>query len=133
MNTSNSATHSIRFSDTVYGASKGSYIDRCVKISIRIASTVVALKEQAGSYTNMLTYITGLTRVSRINNLDRNAVKQSLVLHKGAELSKRPSSKFGSKGFVSSFRPKPNCSQVTGSNTFTALFSGKDNSFCNRM
>src|SRR5690606_31494427 len=27
----------------------------------------------------------------------------------------------------------PNCSQVTGSNTFTALFSGKDNRFSNRM
>src|SRR5690606_2281804 len=73
------------------------------------------------------------TRVSRINNYHWDARKQSLVLQKGAELSKRPSSKFGSKGFVSSFRPKPNFSQVTGSNTFTTLFSGKDNRFSNRM
>src|SRR5690606_27488824 len=133
MNMSNSATHSIRFFDTVYGASKGSYIDRCVKISIHIVSTVVALKVLAGSFTNMFTHIAGLTRVSRINNYHRDARKQSLVLQKGAELSKRPSSKFGSKGFVSSFRPKPNFSQIFNSNTFTALFSGKDNRFSNRM
>src|SRR5690606_4137617 len=56
-----------------------------------------------------------------------------LVFQKQAKLSKRPSPKFGSKGFVSSFRPKPNFSQVTGSNTFTTLFSGKDNRFSNSM
>src|SRR5690606_6790457 len=133
MNMSNSATHSIRFSDAVYGASKGSYIDRCVKISIHMASTVVALKVLAGSFTKMFTYIAGLTRVSRINNLNRDARKQSLVLQKQAELSKRPSSKFDSEGFVSSFRPKPNFSQVLDSNTFTTLFSGKDNRFSNSM
>src|SRR5690606_28746408 len=133
MNMSNSATHSIRFSDTVYGASKGSYIDRCVNISIHTASTVVALKVLFRSFTKMFTYIASLTRVSRINNYNRDARKQSLVLQKGAELSKRPSPKFGSKGFVSSFRPKPNFSQVTGSNTFITLFSGKDNRFCNSM
>src|SRR5690606_10227781 len=49
------------------------------------------------------------------------------------KLSKRPSSKFGSEGFVSSFRTKPNFSQVTGSNTFTTLFSSKDNRFSNSM
>src|SRR5690606_27228074 len=59
--------------------------------------------------------------------------KQSLVLQKQAKLSKRPSSKFGSKGFVSSFRPKPNFSQVLDCNTFTALFSGKNNRFSNSM
>src|SRR5690606_33043231 len=128
-----SATHSIRFTGVVYGASKGSYSDRCVYISIHMASAVVALKVLAGSFTKMFTYIASLTRVSRINYYHSNARKQSLVLQKGAELSKRPSSKFGSKGFVSSFRPKPNFSQVTGSNTFTALFSGKDNRFSNRM
>src|SRR5690606_8114983 len=133
MNMSNSATHSIRFTGAVYGASKGSYIDRYVKISIHIASTVVALKVLVSSFTKMFTYIAGLTRVSRANNYNRDARKQSLVLQKQAKLSKRPSSKFGSKGFVSSFRPKPNFSQVTGSNTFTALFSGRDNRFSNRM
>src|SRR5690606_20470563 len=61
------------------------------------------------------------------------AVKQSLVLQKQAKLSKRPSPKFGSKGFVSWFRPKPNFSQVLDSNTFTAVFSDKDNRFSNRM
>src|SRR5690606_10340484 len=133
MNMSNSATHSIRFTGTVYGASKGSYIDRCVKISIHIASTVVALKVLAGSFTKMFTYIASLTRVSRINNYNRDARKQSLVFHKGAKLSKRPSSKFCSKGVVSSFRSKPNFGQGLDSNTFTALFSGKDNRFSNRM
>src|SRR5690606_31744017 len=133
MNMSNSATHSIRFTGVVYGASKGSYIDRCVYISIHIASTVVALKVLAGSFTNMFTHIAGLTRVSRINNYHRDARKQSLVLQKQAKLSKRPSSKFGSKGFVSFFRSKPNFSQIFNSNTFTTLFSGKDNRFSNRM
>src|SRR5690606_33002066 len=133
MNMSNSATHSIRFSGAVYGASKGSYSERYVNISIHMASTVVALKVLAGSFTKMFTYIAGLTRVSRVNSYNRDAIKQSLVLQKQAELSKRPSSKFGSKGFVSSFRSKPNFSQVLDSNTFTAVFSGKDNSFCNRM
>src|SRR5690606_9443644 len=133
MNMSNSATHSIRFSDTVYGASKGSYSDRCVYISIHMASTVAALKVLVSSFTNMFTYITGLTGVSRINNYNRDAVKQSLVFQKEAKLSKRPSSEFSSKGFVSSFRCKPNFSQVLDSNTFTAFFSSKDNSFCNCM
>src|SRR5690606_31902422 len=133
MNMSNSTTHSIRFFDAVYGASKGSYIDRCVNISIHMASTVAALKVFGSSFTNMFTHIAGLTSVSRINSYNRDAIKQSLVLHKQAKLSKRPSSKFGSKGFVSSFRCKPNFSQVLDSNTFTALFSDKDNSFCNRM
>src|SRR5690606_38037849 len=40
---------------------------------------------------------------------------------------------FGSKGFVSSFRPKPNFSQIFNSNTFTALFSRKNNRFSNSM
>src|SRR5690606_14417299 len=133
MNMSNSATHSIRFTGVVYGASKGSYSDRCVYISIHIASTVVALKVLAGSFTNMFTYIAGLTRVSRVNHYNRDAVKQSLVFQKEAKLSKKPSSEFGSKGFVSSFRPKPNFSQVIDSNTFTTLFSRKDNSFYNSM
>src|SRR5690606_9005114 len=100
---------------------------------IHMASTVVALKVLASSFTNMFTHITGLTRVSRVNHYNRNAVKQSLVLQKQAKLSKRPSSKFGSKGFVSSFRSKPDFSQVLDSNTFTTFFSDKDNSFCNRM
>src|SRR5690606_19663551 len=130
---SDNATHSIRFSGAVYGASKGSYIDRCVNISIHMASTVVALKVLISSFTNMFTYITGLTRVSRVNHYNRDAVKQSLVLQKQAKLSKRPSSEFGSKGFVSWFRPKPNFSQVLDSNTFTAFFSDTDNSFCNCM
>ena len=78
---SDSATHNIRFSDAVYGPSTGSYSDRCVCISIHI---------------------------SRVNSLGRNTIKQSLVLHKQAKLSKRPSRKFGSKGYVSSFRSKPN-------------------------
>src|SRR5690606_31580612 len=133
MNMSNSATHSIRFSDTVYGASKGSYSDRCVYISIHMASTVVALKVLGSSFTNMFTHITGLTGVSWVNHYNRDAIKQSLVLQKQAKLSKRPSPEFSSKGFVSSFRSKPNFSQVTGSNTFTTFFSRKDNSFCNRM
>src|SRR5690606_546803 len=133
MNMSNSATHSIRFSDTVYGASKGSYSDRCVYISIHMASTVVALKVLGSSFTNMFTHITGLTGVSWVNHYNRDAVKQSLVLQKQAKLSKRPSPEFSSKGFVSSFRSKPNFSQVLDSNTFTALYSDKDNRFCNCM
>src|SRR5690606_21757834 len=133
MNMSNSATHIIRFSDTVYGASKGSYIDRCVHISIHMACTVLALKVLVSSFTNMFTYIAGLTRVSRVYSYNRDAHKRSLVLQKGAKLSKRPSSKFGSKGFVSFFRSKPNVSQILDSNTFTCLFSRKDNRFCNRM
>src|SRR5690606_24583193 len=104
MNMSNSATHSIRFTDAVYGASKGSYIDRCVKISIHMASTVVALIVLAGSFTIMFTHIAGLTRVSRINNYAWDARKQSLLLQILAMLSKSPSSKFGSKGFVTFFR-----------------------------
>src|SRR5690606_6813290 len=130
MNMSNSTTHNIRFSGAVYGASKGSYSERCVSISIHMASSVVALKVLVSSFTYMFTYIAGLTRVSRVNHYNREAIKQSLVLQKQAKLSKRPSPKFGSKGFVSSFRCKPNFSQVTGSNTFTTLFSDKDNSFC---
>src|SRR5699024_11118372 len=66
-------------------------------------------------------------------NHHRDAIKQSLILQKGAKLSKRPPSKFGSKGFVSSFRVKPNFSQVLYSNTLTTLFRVKDNSFCNSM
>ena len=128
---SNSATHSIRFSGAVYGASKGSYSERCVNISIHMTSTVVALKVLTGLFTNMFTHIAGLTGVSRVNHYNRDAIKQSLVLQKQAKLSKRPSPEFGSKGFVSFFRSKPNFSQVTGSNTFTTLFSDKDNSFCN--
>lgn len=61
MNMSDSATHSIRFTGAVYGASKCSYSDRCVNISIHMASTVVALKELAGSFTKMFTCIAGLT------------------------------------------------------------------------
>src|SRR5690606_26121508 len=133
MNMSNSATHIIRFSDTVYGASKGSYIDRCVHISIHMASTVLALKVLVSSFTNIFTYITDLTSVSRINNYYRDAHKQSFVLQKGAKLSKRPSSKFGSKFFVSFLRSKPNVSQILDSYTHTCLFSRKDNRFCNRM
>src|SRR5690606_21359510 len=34
---------------------------------------------------------------------------------------------------VSSFRPQPNISQILDSNTFTTLFSSKDDSFCNSM
>src|SRR5690606_30043487 len=64
---SNSATHSIRFSGAVYDASKDSYIERFVSISIDMASTVVALKVLNGSFTTMFTYIAGLTGVSRIN------------------------------------------------------------------
>src|SRR5690606_37498963 len=127
------STHSIRFTGVVYGASKCSYSDRCVSISIHMASAVVALKVLAGSFTKMFTYIASLTRVSRINNYYWDAIKQSLVLQKQAKLPKRPSPKFGSKGFVSWFRPKPNFSQVLDSNTFTALFSDKDNRFSNRM
>src|SRR5690606_7452537 len=130
---SNSARHSIRFFNAVYGASKGSYIDRCVSISIHMVTTVVALKVLVGSFTNMFTYIAGLTRVPRINNHDRDTIKQSLILQKQTKLSKRPPSKFGSKLFVSSFRPQPNISQILDSNTFTTLFSSKDNSFCNSM
>src|SRR5690606_3557250 len=104
MNMSNSATHSIRFSGAVYGASKGSYIEQCVYINIHMAPTVVALKVLVSSFTHMFTYITGLTRVSRVNSYNRDAIKQSLVLQKQAKLSKRPSSEFGSKGFVSSYR-----------------------------
>src|SRR5690606_13607903 len=96
-------------------------------------STDVALKVLVSSFTYMFTYIAGLTRVPRVNHYNRDAIKQSLVLQEGAELSKRPSPKFGSKGFVSSFRSKPNFSQVLDSNTFTALFSDKDNRFCNCM
>jgi len=96
-----------------------------------MASTVVALKVLAGSFTKMFTYIAGLTRVSRVNSYNRNTIMQSLVLQKQAKLSKRPSPKFGSKGFVSSFRPKPDFSQVLDSNAFTTLFSDTDNSFCN--
>src|SRR5690606_17155978 len=59
--------------------------------------------------------------------------KHSLVFQKQAKLSKRPSSKFGSKFFVSFFRSKPNVSQIFDSNTLTCLFSRKDNRFCNRM
>src|SRR5699024_787569 len=130
---SNIAAHSIRFLGVVYNASKDSYIDSCVHISIRMATTVVALKVLVGAFTNMFTYIAGLARVSRINNHHRDAIKQSLILQKGAKLSKRPPSKFGSKGFVSSFRVKPNFSQVLYSNTFTTLFRVKDNSSCNSM
>src|SRR5690606_5615793 len=130
---SNSARHSIRFSGAVYGASKGSYIDQCVRISIHMVTTVAALKVLVGWFTNMFTYIAGLTRVPWINNHDRDTIKQSLVLQKQTKLSKRPPSKFGSKLFVSSFRRKPNISQVFDSNTFTTLFSSKDNSFCNSM
>src|SRR5690606_8315982 len=133
MNMSNSATHIIRFSDTVYGASKGSYIDRCVHISIHMACTVLALKVLVSSFTNMFTYITDLTSVSRVNYYNRDARKHSLVFQKQAKLSKRPSSKFGSKGFVSFFRSKPNVSQIFDSNTLTCLFSDTDNRFCNRM
>src|SRR5690606_2925102 len=113
MNMSNSATHNIRFSGAVYGASKGSYIERCVSISIHMASTVVALKVLADSFTKMFTYITGLTGVSRVNSYNRNTIKQSLVLQKQAKLSKRPSSEFDSKGFVSSFRSVCLCTKRT--------------------
>src|SRR5690554_4906554 len=133
MNMSDSATHNIRFFSAVYNAPKGRYIDRCVSIGIHMASTVVALKVLVSSFSNMFTYIAGLTRVSRINNYHRDAIKQSFVLQKKAELSKRPSSKFGSKFFVSSFRSKPNFSQILDSNTSTAFFSRKDNRFCNSM
>src|SRR5690606_16403164 len=74
-----------------------------------------------------------MTSVSRVNYYNRDARKQSLVLQKQAKLSKRPSSKFGSKGFVSFFRSKPNVSQIFDSNTLTCLFSDTDNRFCNRM
>src|SRR5690606_6911077 len=133
MNMSNSATHIIRFSDTVYGASKGSYIDRCVHISIHMASTVLALKVLVSSFTNMFTYITDLTRVSRINNNYRDAHKHSLVLQTGAQLSKGPTSKFGAKFFVSFIRTKPNVSRIFDSNTLTSVVSRKDKRFCNRM
>src|SRR5690606_35469897 len=131
MNMSNRATHSTRFFGAVYNAPKGRYIERCVSISIHMASTVVALKVLVSSLTNMFTYIAGLTRVSRINSYLRDTIKQSFVLQKQAKLSKRPSSKFGSKFFVSSFRSKPNFSQILDSNNSTALFSRKDNIFCN--
>src|SRR5690606_34196988 len=98
MNMSNSATHSIRFSGAVYGASKGSYSERCVNICVHMASTVVALKVLTGSFTKMFTHIAGLTGVSWINSYNRNTIKQSLVLQKQGKLSKRPSPKFGSKG-----------------------------------
>src|SRR5690606_37130194 len=133
MNMRNSATNSIRFFGAVYNAPKCRYIDRCVSISIHMASTVVALKVLVSSLTNMFTYIAGLTRVSRINSYHRDTIKQSFVLQKQAKLSKRPSSKFGSKFFVSSFRSKPNFSQILDSNTSTAFFSRKDNRFCNSM
>src|SRR5690606_20461407 len=99
MNMSNSATHSIRFFGAVYNAPKGSYSKRCVSISIHMASTVVALKVLGSSFTKMFTHIAGLTRVSRVNNYHRDAIKQSLVLQKQAKLSKRPSPEFSSKGF----------------------------------
>src|SRR5690606_13227372 len=95
---SNSATHSIRFSIAVYGAFKGSYIDRCVYIRVHMASTVAALKVLGSSFTNMFTHIAGLTGVSRVNNYSRNTIKQSLVLQKQAKLSKRPSSKLDFQG-----------------------------------
>ena len=97
-----------------------------------MVTTVVALKVLVGSFTNMFTYIAGLTRVPRINHHDRDTIKQSLVLQKRAKLSKRPPSKFGSKLFVSSFRPQPNISQILDSNTFTTLFSSKDNNLLDR-
>src|SRR5690606_14498958 len=59
------------------------------------------------------TYITGLTGVSRVNSYNRNTIKQSLVLQKQAKLSKRPSSEFDSKGFVSSFRSVCLCTKRT--------------------
>src|SRR5690606_24832838 len=127
------ATHSIRFFDTVYGASKGSYIDGCVDIGIHMASTIVALKVLVGSFANMFTYIAGLTGESRVNNDYRDALKKPLVLQKGAKLPKRPPSKFGSKFFVSSFGGKPNVGQILYGDPLAILFGRKDDGFCNGM
>ncbi|WP_417362982.1 hypothetical protein [Galbibacter sp.] len=72
----NSATHSSRFSDAVYSAFKGSY-ERCIKICIIIASTIVTLKALSSSFTDLFRRNTGLTSISRVNNYNRDMIKQS--------------------------------------------------------
>src|SRR5690554_502348 len=127
------ATHGIRFFDTVYGASKGSYIDRCVDIGIHMASTIVALKVLVGPFADMFAYIAGLTGVSGVDNDYRDALEKPLVLQKGAKLPKGPPSKFGPEFFVPSFGGKPDVGQILHGDTLAILFGGKDNGFCKGM
>ena len=127
------ATHRIRFFNVVYNTSKGSYIERCIDIGIHMASTVVALKVLVGSFAQMFTYIADLRGVARIYNHHRDSIEPSLILQKEAKLSERPSSQFGSEGFISWFRREPNTGQILNSDSFALFFSGKDNRFCNGM
>lgn len=106
----------------IYNSPKRSDIHRCVHIGIHIVSAVITPKRLVFSIANVMANRTRLTGVCRFNNNQLNAIQNSFVFQKRTELTERPTTKFRSKLFVSTFRSKPNVGQIFNSNSFTLFF-----------
>ena len=129
------AVHS-GFFTLIYGRAKQSNIFRCVIISIdSIYFTVCisAFKHFVCSFTNMFTFITRLTCISRINGNNFYSIKRSFIFNLFTKVGEIPFTKFGFKLFIPSFRSKSNVCQIFKRNAFVLFFSRLDNRFCNSM
>ena len=123
----------IRFSSVVYDTPQRSNIQRCVDIGIHIVSAVITLKRLVVSVAYVVANRTRLACVCRFNHYQFNTIQSGFVLQKRAELTERPTTKFCSELFVSTFRSKTNVRQIFNSNSFALFFSRLHNVLCDSM
>ena len=129
------AIHS-RFFGIVYGNPQQRDIFGSVIIrvhNINFAFVIGTLKHLVFPLPDMETRRASLRSVSRFYGNQFNAIQSSLVCKKRTQLTKRPTTKFCSKLFVSPFGSKADISQILNGNTFTMFFSRIYNAFCNSV
>lgn len=129
------AIHS-RFFGIVYRNPQQSNVLSSVKIcinNINFAFVVGTLKHLVCPLADMFAARTSLRSVSRFYSNQFNTVQSSLVSKEGTQLTKRPTTKFSPKLFVSPFGSKADISQILNGNTLTLFFSRLYNAFCDSV
>ena len=101
--------------------------------NINFAFVVDTLKNLVFSFSDMETRRASLGSVARFYGNQFNAIQSRFVSKEGTQLTKRPTTKFCSKLFVSPFGSKTDISQVLNGNAFTLFFSRLYNAFCNSV
>ena len=97
--------------------------------NINFAFFVGTLKHLVFPFSDMETRRASLRSVTRFYGNQFNAIQSSLVGKKRTQLTKRPTTKFCSKLFVSPFGSKTDIGQILNGNTFTLFFSRIYNAF----
>ncbi len=125
------AIHNLSFG-RVYGHPKQrdvlSSIEICIQ-SIYFAVFVGAFEHLVRSFANAFTGITGLGRIGRWSNNQRNTVELSLVRQVLTKLIKIPLAKFSSEFFVPAFTRKSYARQIFNRNPFVLEFGRLNNLF----